>query len=104
MPEAAIQVRGVRKEFGGIVALDRIDLDVAAGEFVCLLGPSGCGKSTLLNAIAGFTRPNAGEILAFGKRVVQPAPARAMDFQENPRYPWMTVSNNLSSGLQSSGD
>ncbi|TMA15609.1 MAG: ATP-binding cassette domain-containing protein, partial [Deltaproteobacteria bacterium] len=78
MPEPAIQVRGVRKEFGGIVALDRIDLEVAAGEFVCLLGPSGCGKSTLLNAIAGFTRPSAGEILAFGKPVQQPEPARAM--------------------------
>src|SRR5438128_1972999 len=104
MPEAAIQVRGVRKEFGGIVALDRIDLDVAAGEFVCLLGPSGCGKSTLLNAIAGFTRPSSGEILAFGKRVLQPEPARAMVFQEYALFPWMTVRENVSFGLQIRGD
>ena len=104
MPEAAIQVRGVRKEFGGIVALDRIDLDVAAGEFVCLLGPSGCGKSTLLNAIAGFTRPSSGEILAFGKQVLQPEPARAMVFQEYALFPWMTVRENVSFGLQIRGD
>jgi len=104
MPDAVLEVRGVRKEFGGIVALDRIDLDVAAGEFVCLLGPSGCGKSTLLNAIAGFTPPSAGEILAFGKRVLKPEPARAMVFQEYALFPWMTVRENVSFGLQIRGD
>src|SRR5947209_9769561 len=104
MSEAALEVRGVRKEFGGIVALERIDLDVAAGEFVCLLGPSGCGKSTLRNAIAGFTRPSSGEILAFGKRVLQPEPARAMVFQEYALFPWMTVRENVAFGLQIRGD
>jgi len=90
--------------FGGIVALDRIDLDVAKGEFVCLLGPSGCGKSTLLNAIAGFTRPTSGEILAFGKRVVEPQPERAMVFQEYALFPWMTVRENVAFGLRIRGD
>src|SRR2546428_3645393 len=96
MPEAAIQVRGVRKEFGGIVALDRIDLDVAAGEFVCLLGPSGCGKSTLLNAIAGFTRPSSGEILAFGKRVLQPSPSWTLVFIDSSLFPWWPSRANFS--------
>ena len=104
MPEPAIQVRSVRKEFGGIVALDRIDLEIAAGEFVCLLGPSGCGKSTLLNAIAGFTRPSSGEIPAFGRAVLQPEPARAMVFQEYALFPWMTVRENVAFGLQIRGD
>jgi len=90
--------------FGGIVALDRIDLDVAKGEFVCLLGPSGCGKSTLLNAIAGFTQPTSGEILAFGKRVVEPEPERAMVFQEYALFPWMTVRENVAFGLRIRGD
>src|SRR5258705_11163761 len=104
MPETALQIRGVRKEFSGIVALDGIDLEVARGEFVCLLGPSGCGKSTLLNAIAGFTQPTAGEILAFGKRVVRPEPERAMVFQEYALFPWMTVRDNVAFGLQIRGD
>jgi len=104
MPEPALHVRGVGMRFGGIVALDRIDLDVAKGEFVCLLGPSGCGKSTLLNAIAGFTRPTSGEILAFGKRVVEPEPERAMVFQEYALFPWMTVRENVAFGLRIRGD
>ena len=90
--------------FGTIVALDRIDLDVTKGEFVCLLGPSGCGKSTLLNAIAGFTQPTTGEILAFGKRVVEPQPERAMVFQEYALFPWMTVRENVAFGLRIRGD
>ncbi|HWT86619.1 MAG TPA: ABC transporter ATP-binding protein [Myxococcales bacterium] len=104
MPEPALHVRGVGMRFGGIVALDRIDLDVAKGEFVCLLGPSGCGKSTLLNAIAGFTQPTSGEILAFGKRVVEPQPERAMVFQEYALFPWMTVRENVAFGLRIRGD
>jgi NitT/TauT family transport system ATP-binding protein len=104
MPDAAIRVRNVRKQFGGIVALDRIDLEIAAGEFVCLLGPSGCGKSTLLNAIAGFTRPSSGEIVAFGKPVLRPEPERAMVFQEYALFPWMTVRENVAFGLEIRGD
>src|SRR3989442_101380 len=100
MPETALPIPVVGMRFGGIVALDRIDLDVTKGEFVCLLGPSGCGKSTLLNAIAGFTQPTSGEILAFGKRVVEPQPERAMVFQEYALFPWMTVRDNVAFGLQ----
>jgi NitT/TauT family transport system ATP-binding protein len=104
MPEPALQICGVGMRFGNIVALDRIDLDVTKGEFVCLLGPSGCGKSTLLNAIAGFTQPTTGEILAFGKRVVEPQPERAMVFQEYALFPWMTVRENVAFGLRIRGD
>jgi len=104
MPDRALQIRGVRKQFGAIVALEGIDLDVERGELVCLLGPSGCGKSTLLNAIAGFTPPSAGEILAFGKKVTHPEPERAMVFQEYALFPWMTVRDNVAFGLQIRGD
>ena len=104
MPEPALQICGVGMRFGSIVALDRIDLAVSKGEFVCLLGPSGCGKSTLLNAIAGFTQPTSGEILAFGKRVVEPQPERAMVFQEYALFPWMTVRENVAFGLRIRGD
>jgi NitT/TauT family transport system ATP-binding protein len=104
---AAIQVRGVRKTFttGGreVEALAGIDLEVRAGELVCLLGPSGCGKSTLLNAIAGFSPPSAGEIVANGRPVTGPGPDRAMVFQEYALFPWMTVERNVAFGLEMQG-
>ena len=104
-----VRLRGVRKQFGPattaasrqpIHALDGIDLDVHQGELVCLLGPSGCGKSTLLNVIAGFVKPDAGTVEAFGKPVVAPGPERAMVFQEYALFPWMTVAENIAFGLE----
>jgi NitT/TauT family transport system ATP-binding protein len=104
----AIRCRGVRKVFsaGGreVTALDGIDLEVAAGEFVCLLGPSGCGKSTLLNAVAGFAPPTSGELTALGRPVVAPGPERAMVFQEYALFPWMTVERNVAFGLELRGE
>jgi len=106
-PAPAIRARGVRKVFSAgarqVVALDGIDLDVAAGELVCLLGPSGCGKSTLLNAIAGFSLPTAGELSALGRPVTAPGPERAMVFQEYALFPWMTVERNVAFGLELAG-
>jgi NitT/TauT family transport system ATP-binding protein len=102
--ETVICCRGVGKIFrtGGreVIALRDIDLDVAAGEFVCLLGPSGCGKSTLLNAVAGFDHPTAGELTALGRPVAAPGPERAMVFQEYALFPWMTVERNIAFGLE----
>ena len=96
-----VRLRGVRKQFGPqLRALDGIDLDIEEGELVCLLGPSGCGKSTLLNVIAGFVKPDAGTVEAFGKPVVAPGPERAMVFQEYALFPWMTVADNIAFGLE----
>jgi len=99
-----IRVSGVRKVFSSgdreVVALSGIDLEIARGEFLCLLGPSGCGKSTLLNAIAGFAPPTAGTIVAQGRQVTSPGPDRAMVFQEYALFPWMTVERNVAFGLE----
>ena len=104
---AAIRIRGVTKSYGSaerpVEALRGIDLDIAVGEFVCLLGPSGCGKSTLLNAIAGFAPPSAGSILVGGAPVAGPGPDRGMVFQEYALFPWMTVAGNIGFGLEIRG-
>lgn len=102
---AEILIRAVTKIFGNgtsdrIAAIEDIDLDVARGEFLCLLGPSGCGKSTLLNAVAGFVQPSSGEIVAAGTPVSGPGPDRAMVFQEYALFPWMTVRSNIAFGLE----
>ena len=102
-----ISIRGVGKVFrsGGqeVQALEAIDLEIAQGEFVCLLGPSGCGKSTLLNAVAGFSLPSSGVIDVEGSVITAPGPDRGMVFQEYALFPWMTVESNIAFGLEIKG-
>ena len=102
-----ISINAVNKIFttGGadVIALKDINLEIASGEFICLLGPSGCGKSTLLNAIAGFSQPTSGQILAGGKLITEPGPDRGMVFQEYALFPWMTIESNIAFGLEIAG-
>ena len=97
---SALSVRGVSKAFGrgpsAVVALDRISLDVAPGEFVCLVGASGCGKSTLLNLVAGLDAPSAGDIECGDAR-------RALMFQEAALLPWLTAGANVELALRLRG-
>jgi NitT/TauT family transport system ATP-binding protein len=101
---AQILIDKVGKVFRGkereVVALRDINLEIAKGEFVCLLGPSGCGKSTLLNAVAGFSLPSSGTISVDGRLIAQPGPDRGMVFQEYALFPWMTVAQNIAFGLE----
>jgi NitT/TauT family transport system ATP-binding protein len=79
--------------------LNDISLQVADGEFVCLLGPSGCGKSTLLSTMAGFLSPTSGTIKIDGEVVRGPDPRRIFVFQERGVFPWLTVEGNIEFGL-----
>jgi NitT/TauT family transport system ATP-binding protein len=79
--------------------LNDISLQVADGEFVCLLGPSGCGKSTLLSTMAGFLSPTSGTIKIDGEVVRGPDPRRIFVFQERGVFPWLTVEGNIAFGL-----
>ncbi len=79
--------------------LNDISLEVAQGEFLCIVGPSGCGKSTLLSAMAGFLSPTSGEIRIDGEAVTGPDPRRIFVFQERGVFPWLTVEGNIGFGL-----
>jgi NitT/TauT family transport system ATP-binding protein len=103
----SLSVEGVSKTFISrkqiIQALSRIDLEVTAGEFVCLLGPSGCGKSTLLGIVAGLEIASSGEIRADGRKVQGPGTERVLLFQEAALFPWLDVQSNIEFGLLQAG-
>ncbi len=86
-----------------LLALDRINLQVKAGEFLCIVGPSGCGKSTLLHLIAGLQQPTSGAVLIDGQPVHAPGTDRILIFQELGLFPWLTVADNVEFGMKMKG-
>ncbi|MFP7296627.1 ABC transporter ATP-binding protein [Neobacillus niacini] len=86
-----------RKE--NVKVLDGISLNVKKGSFVSIVGPSGCGKSTLLYLIAGLDKADSGEIRVDGNLVTKPGPERVVVFQEAGLFPWLTVLENVTYGL-----
>jgi NitT/TauT family transport system ATP-binding protein len=102
-----IQARQLTKTFPGpsqrtLHALGPLDLDIAAGEFVCIVGPSGCGKSTLLRIIAGLDEPGGGELRLAARRDDE-RPFNSMVFQGDSTFPWLTVHDNIGYGLRVRG-
>jgi NitT/TauT family transport system ATP-binding protein len=95
----AIEIAGVSKAYGPagthVLALDHLSLQVARGEFICLVGASGCGKSTLLNLIAGLDRPSTGTISVDGRV--------GLLFQDAALFPWLTVEANVDLALRLRG-
>jgi spermidine/putrescine transport system ATP-binding protein len=99
----SISIIGLRKEFGGVTAVDGIDLEIQPGEFFTLLGPSGCGKTTTLRMLAGFEQPTDGQILIDGIDVAQtPAHKRPVNtvFQSYALFPHLDVEHNVAYGLR----
>lgn len=105
---ASISVRDVSKAFTRngttLPVVDDVAFSVADGEFVALVGPSGCGKTTLLHIMAGFTPPDAGEVLIDGLLVTEPTSNRIMISQQGSVFPWLTVRRNLMFGLRDHPD
>src|SRR5919197_4819734 len=105
MPGVAI--RALTRHYGDVAAVEELSLDVKPGELVALLGPSGCGKTTTLRLVAGFLKPESGEIWVGDRRLSSPAgvvpPERrrmAMIFQSYALWPHMTVRQNVAYGLR----
>ena len=86
-----------------LLALDHINLQVKAGEFVCIVGPSGCGKSTLLHLIAGLHSQTSGQVLVDGNPVQGTGTDRILIFQEHGLFPWLTVAENVEFGMKMKG-
>jgi NitT/TauT family transport system ATP-binding protein len=99
-----LELRGVAKDFrvNGRTrrVIDALDLQVAPGEFICVVGASGSGKSTLLSLIAGLSPPTEGEVLLDGRAVTGPGPDRGLVFQTRSLYPWRSVERNVAFGLE----
>jgi NitT/TauT family transport system ATP-binding protein len=103
----AVSMRGIGLTFEAGSARERevlanIELDVHAGEFLCIVGPSGSGKTTLLRLLAGLARPSTGEVCFYGKRITGPSRERAIIFQDYSKalLPWRTVEANVALSLE----
>ena len=98
-----LRIEAVVKKFGAFRAVDRLSLDIRAGEFFALLGPSGCGKTTLLRMLAGFETPDEGRILLDGNDIAQVLPHQRpvnMMFQNYALFPHLSVRDNIAFGLK----
>jgi spermidine/putrescine transport system ATP-binding protein len=103
---SALSVDRVTRRFGDVVALDEVSLEIESGAFLTLLGPSGCGKTTLLRMIAGFDRPDAGEIRIEGEPMSRVAAHKRpvnMVFQRPTLFPHLDVGGNVAFGLRLAG-
>jgi len=101
-----LRIEGVSRTFGNFRAVDRLSLDVRAGEFFALLGPSGCGKTTLLRMLAGFETPDEGRILLGGRDIAPVLPHERpvnMMFQNYALFPHLSVQDNIAFGLKRAG-
>ena len=101
-----VRIEGLTKRFGPIVAVDRVDLEIARGELFALLGGSGCGKTTLLRMLAGFETPDAGRLFIDGQDMTDVPPYRRpvnMMFQSYALFPHMDVAANVGYGLRRDG-
>jgi NitT/TauT family transport system ATP-binding protein len=91
------------KQLREFVALDGVDLEIGAGEFLTLVGPSGCGKSTVLDLISGLTKPTSGTISVDGRPISGPGLDRSVVFQQYTLLPWRTARGNVEFALEAAG-
>lgn len=101
-PPAKVEVDASHR-YGQLVVHERLKFDVAANEFICICGPSGCGKTTLLDMLAGILKPSQGHILIDGAQADPKQQSISFVFQEPSTFPWLTVRENVATGLKIKG-
>lgn len=93
--------KGFKRTDGEVtIALNHLDADIKAGEFICLIGPSGCGKSTFLRLIAGLSEPTSGVITLDEQPIKEPGYERGLVFQDPTLFPWLNIYENIAYGLK----
>lgn len=108
MSEGILEIKNVNRiyvddsngEERTVQALKNVSLTVEKGEFLSIIGASGCGKTTLLRLIGGLDEPQSGELFMEGKPIKGPNPERGYVFQQGSLFPWLTVEQNIASGLK----
>ena len=104
MSNTILEIKGVNRiykdEDSTVEALTNVDLTIEKVEFVSIIGSSGCGKTTLLRLIAGFDKPQSGELLLNGKKITGPSYERGYVLQQGSLFPWLTVEQNIGIGLK----
>ncbi len=104
MSKAILEIKNVNRTYkdedSTVEALTNVNLTINKGEFVSIIGSSGCGKTTLLRLIAGFDKPQTGELLLNGKKITEPSPERGYVLQQGSLFPWLTVEQNIGVGLK----
>ena len=98
-----VLIKNLTVKFDHLVGIYGLCVTITDGELVCVLGPSGCGKTTFLRVIAGFIKPNSGEVWEGGLKVENPGSDRGMVFQEYALFPWRSVRRNVEFGLEIKG-
>lgn len=103
--EILLEIESVNRTYldtdeNSVEALRDIHLSVRHGEFISVIGPSGCGKTTLLRLIAGLDFTESGEITLKGETITGPSPDRGYVFQQGSLFPWLTITQNIASGLK----
>lgn len=102
------ELKNIHKNYGddkikNILILENISFNIKKGEFVCVVGPSGCGKSTLLRIISGIIPPTSGEVSYLGEKIYYSQEKIAIVFQSFALFPWLTVLENITLGLEARG-
>ena len=98
--QKTIDIKNLDMKFNDLYILRNISIGINKGEFVSIVGPSGCGKTTLLNIIGGFIKPTLGKLYHDGQQIKKPSSEISIIFQQHVLFPWMTVYENIESGLK----